>query len=76
MWNHPDYCNNFSGICIGYLSEQVQQPDFDSYFIKVKGTVSTRTPYFLKYNSDYYFVLKKVEYDNDRLHCYNPFKEA
>ncbi|UTY23103.1 DUF2971 domain-containing protein [Treponema denticola] len=75
MWNHTDYCNNFSGICIGYLSEQVQQQNFGSYFIKVKGTVSTRTPYFLKYNSDYYFVLKKVEYDNDRLHCYNPFKE-
>ncbi len=75
MWKHRDYCHNFSGICIGYFSEQIQKTNFDSYFIKVKENIPARSPYFLRYNSDYYFVLKKVEYDNDRLHCYNPFKE-
>lgn len=76
MWDSKDYCSNFSGICIAYKAYQLQYPEFDSYFIKIDKTkTEERYPYFCSYNNDKYFVLKKVEYDNDRKHFYKPFEE-
>lgn len=76
MWDAKDYCSSFSGICIAYKAYQLQYPEFDSYFIKIDKTkTEERYPYFCQYNNDKYFVLKKVEYDNDRKHFYKPFEE-
>lgn len=77
MWDSKDYCANFSGICIAYKAYQLEFPEFDSYFIKInKDKTVERFPYFCSFNNDKYFVLRKVEYDNDRKHFYKPFEES
>lgn len=76
MWDSKDYCSDFSGICIGYKAYQLQYPKFDSYFIQTIDNNENRKPYFVNYGSKKFFVLKEIEYDNDRKHCYNPFEET
>ena len=77
MWNSKDYCSNFSVICIAYKSYQLQYPKYDSYFIKIdKSRTKERIPFFYPYQEDKYFVLRKIEYDNDRQHFYKPFEES
>ena len=48
MWDHEDYCNNFSGICIGYNSFQLQKPNFSTNFIECNEMTSDYSPYILK----------------------------
>lgn len=76
MWDSIDYCHDFTGICIAYEAYQLQAPQFDSYFIKVDGNRSSNNSFFIQHNSDLYFVLRKMQYDNDRQHCYCPFEES
>ena len=77
MWETPNYCDNFTGICISYKAYQLQAPQFDSYFIKVDKNQSLEASFFFKYrDSELYFILRKIEYDNDRQHYYCPFEES
>jgi len=73
MWNHEDYCKDYSGICIGYRAFQLQCP---KYCIKSEKQSNTRIPKFLEYAPNLEaFPLTKVEYDNDRKHTFNIFEE-
>lgn len=67
MWNHPDYCKNFEGICIGYHTYQSIESDSD---FSIKRDISVSQP-----KLEEYLPLFHIEYDNDRQHRYNPFKE-
>lgn len=66
MWNHKDYGQNYSGLCIGYRSQKFE----NVYTIKVHPDQIPQ-----KYQINGGFPLIDVKYDNDRNHCYEIFKE-
>lgn len=74
MWTHKDYCKNFSGICIGYKSYKLQN-EFQNYYIETTLYNPDRNPFHVFDDEKCYFLLKKMEYDNDRKHYFRPFVE-
>ena len=66
MWNHEDYGQNYSGLCIGYKSQKFE----NVYTIKVHPNQIPQ-----KYQINGGFPIIDVKYDNDRSHCYDIFKE-
>jgi hypothetical protein len=72
MWNHKDYCNKFSGICIGYKAYRLDEK-FPYFYIET--LESEREPFFQQHEGKYYIPLQKIKYDNDGKHYYYPFVE-
>ena len=73
MWNHKDYCNNFSGICIGYKAYKL---DLEFPYYCIETLEKNREPFFIQRNGKYLFPLNKIIYDNDQEHYYYPFVET
>ena len=74
MWKHKDYCKKFSGICIGYKAYKLQN-EFPNFYIETTFYNPERNPFHVFYEEKWYFLLKKMEYDNDREHFFKPFIE-
>ncbi len=75
MWTHKDYCKNFSGICIGYKAVKLQD-EYPNYYININNHNSNRTIEIPLKEKLPFFILKKIEYDNDRKHKFNMFEQT
>ena len=74
MWKHKDYCRKFTGICIGYKAYKLQN-EFPNFYIETTIYKPERNPFHVFDDERCYFILKKMEYDNDREHFFKPFIE-
>lgn len=74
MWKHKDYCKNFSGVCIEYKAVKLQD-ERPFYYIPINNHNPMRTIEIPAKVKLPFFILKKIEYDNDRNHKYNMFEQ-
>lgn len=78
LWSSKDYNTDFSGFCLGFKTYQLRFTQGDkTIFVPTKiENANNKIPYFFINKTYSYFILKKVEYDNDKRHFYNIFENT